>query len=215
NTQHTLLTDWNFILCKVRVMRQSAIESHVKKLVTMIILKLVILVLLADLITGFVHFLLDQYGSPDSRFFKNAIKINLSHHDNPRLMLERTYWELTKDSWKIAFTVMPISILLFGFHWELAFLLVVGANTNIIHRWSHSKKTEKPRFVTFLQQIRVFQGKHQHSQHHKRPFDTYFCIITNFWNPILERIYFWEGVIRFFKLFGIKPVAGTEIRGNL
>lgn len=181
----------------------------------MIILKLVALYLLADLTTGFVHFLLDQYGSPDSKLFKNAIKINLAHHDNPRSMLERSYWELTKDSWKIAFVVMPLSILLFGFYWELAFFLIIGANTNIIHLWSHSKKSEKPKVATFLQKLKIIQGKHQHSQHHRRPFDTYFCIITNFWNPILEKIYFWEGVIKFFKIFGIRPVAGTSVRNNL
>ena len=181
----------------------------------MIILKLIALILIADFITGFVHFLLDQYGSPESRFFKNAIKINLSHHDNPRLMLERSYWELTKDSWKIAFVVMPLATLFFGFYWELAFVLIVGSNTNIFHKWSHAKRSEKPKFIHFLQKMKLLQGKHQHVQHHRKPFDTYFCIITNFWNPILEKIYFWEGVIRLFKILGIKPVAGTAIRNNL
>jgi len=181
----------------------------------MIILKLIALTLLIDFITGFVHFLLDQYGSPESKYFKNAIKINLAHHDDPRLMLTRSYWELTKDSWKIAFVVFPIATLIWGFHWELAYVLIIGANTNIFHRWSHSKKSEKPRIATFLQKIKVLQGKRQHSQHHRKPFDTYFCIITNFWNPILEKIYFWEFVIKVFKLIGIRPVAGTSVRNNL
>ena len=181
----------------------------------MIVLKIIILTLIADIITGFVHFLLDQYGSPQSRFFKNAIKINLSHHDNPRLMMERTYWDLTKDSWKIAFFVMPLSIIFFGFNWEIAYVLILGANTNIIHRWSHSKKAEKPLLITYLQKWKVLQSKHQHGKHHKKPFDTYFCIITNFWNPILEKIYFWEGVIRFLRVFGIRPVAGTNLRNHL
>lgn len=179
----------------------------------MLIIKIIALILLADLITGFVHFLLDQYGSPESRFFKNAIEINLSHHDNPRLMIERSYWELTKDSWKLGFILFPLSVLLFGFHWEILFVLLVGANTNIFHKWSHMKKSERPLIVTWLQKARILQYSRHHGQHHRKPFDTYFCIITNFWNPILEKVYFWEGVIRFFRLLGIKPVAGTEVRG--
>lgn len=181
----------------------------------MIILKIVLLILLTDFITGFVHFALDQYGSPTSRFFKNAIRINLQHHDNPMLMLERTYWELTKDSWLIAFVVFPLSYIFIGFHWEVVFFLLLGANTNIVHKWSHMKKSESNKFVQFLQRIKLIQSKHQHAMHHKKPFDTYFCILTNFWNPILEKIYFWEGVIAFFKLFGIHPVAGTSIRNNV
>ncbi len=179
----------------------------------MIILKIFILILITDLFTGFVHFLLDQYGSPNSKFFKNAIEINLSHHDNPRLMIDRTYWDLTKDSWKLGAILFPIICLIFGFHWEVLFVLVLGANTNIFHKWSHMKKSEKPAFITKLQKLKILQHNKHHGTHHRKPFDTYFCIITNMWNPILERIYFWEGVILFLKIFGIKPVAGTEIRG--
>ncbi len=179
----------------------------------MIILKIFILILITDLFTGFVHFLLDQYGSPDSKFFKNAIKINLSHHENPRLMIERSYWELTKDSWMLGFILFPIIFILFGFHWEVAFVFILGANTNIFHKWSHMKKSEKPAFVAFLQNLRIVQHSKHHKTHHKKPFDTYFCIITNIWNPILEKIFFWEGVIWVLKRFGIQPVAGTEVRG--
>ncbi len=178
----------------------------------MFILKIIVLILIADLITGFVHFLLDQYGSPETRFFKNAVKINLAHHDNPRLMIDRSYWELTKDSWKLAAILLTTSFLIFGFHWEILFVLVIGANTNIFHKWSHMKKSEKPLVIYYLQKIKFLQHNKHHRHHHKKPFDTYFCIITNILNPILERIYFWETVIKTLKLIGIRPVAGTEVR---
>ena len=146
----------------------------------MIILKVILVILLADLITGFFHFLLDQYGSPESRFFKNAIKINLAHHDDPSKMVGRTYWQLTKDSWKLAIIVITLLTLALGFRWELVLLLLLGANTNIVHKWSHMKKSEKPFLVNFLQKVHLILDKRQHALHHRKPFDTHFCILTNF-----------------------------------
>ncbi|WP_235292583.1 fatty acid desaturase family protein [Portibacter lacus] len=180
----------------------------------MIILKIVVIILMADLLTGFFHFLLDQYGKPDARFFKNAIKINLAHHENPRLMVDRTYWQLTKDSYYIGIALFAIS-LLWGFHWEIALLLIVGAQANILHKWAHMKRSEKSILIHFLQKIKVLQNKRHHGNHHRKPFDSYFCVMTNFWNPILERIYFWEGMVRLLRIFGLEPVAGTSIRNNV
>lgn len=179
----------------------------------MIIIKIFALILLTDLLTGFVHFLLDQYGSPNNKFFKNAVEINLAHHDNPRQMIDRTYWDLTKDSWKLGAIIFALTYLFFGFQWEVAFFVILGANTNIFHKWSHMKKSERPMIVTKLQDWKILQTSNHHRSHHKKPFDTYFCIITNLLNPVLEKIYFWEGVIKVLKVFGIKPIAGTEIRG--
>ena len=78
----------------------------------MIIPKMIIIILIADFITGFFHFLLDQYGSPKSRFFKNAIKINLAHRHDPTRMIERSCWELTKDSWKLGIVKQNIERIL-------------------------------------------------------------------------------------------------------
>lgn len=181
----------------------------------MIILKVLIILLFADFITGFFHFLLDQYGSPKSRFFKNAIKINLAHHDDPRKMTERSYWELTKDSWKLAIVIIALLTAVFGFHWELILLLFFGANTNIVHKWSHMTKQDRPYIATVLQKLHLTQNKHQHALHHRRPFDSNFCILTHLCNPFLERIHFWKGVVNLLKVFGIKPVAGTEVRNHV
>jgi hypothetical protein len=180
----------------------------------MIIVKIVVIFLLADLVTGFFHFLLDVYGRPESRLFKNAVKINLAHHENPRKMVERNYWDLTRDSWAIGMLILGLS-LFWGFHWELALFVILGANANIIHKWSHMKKDEKPKFVHFLQRFKIIQHKRHHGLHHRKPFDSYFCVMTNFWNPILQSIYFWEGLVKIFGFFGIKPVAGTSIRNNV
>ncbi len=180
----------------------------------MLILKIISLILLADLISGFFHFLLDQYGRPGSKFFKNAIKINLAHHENPRQMVERSYWQLTKDSYYIGIIMFSIS-LFFGFHWEILFVLLVGAQANIVHKWAHQKGSEKSFLVNFLQSIKVLQHRKHHKNHHRKPFDTYFCVMTNFWNPILEKVYFWEGMIKFLRIFGLQPVAGTTLRNNV
>jgi ubiquitin-conjugating enzyme E2 variant len=180
----------------------------------MIILKILAIILIADFLTGFFHFLLDQYGRPDARFFKNAIEINLAHHESPRRMVDRGYWALTKDSWAIGLVIFGIS-LFWGFHWEVLLFVLIGAQANIIHKWSHMKQSEKPFLVDHLQRFRIIQHKRHHGRHHRKPFDSYFCVMTNFWNPILERIYFWEGMIKFLRIFGLKPIAGTNARNNV
>ncbi len=180
----------------------------------MIILKIFCLYLITDFITGFFHFLLDQYGRPDSKLFKNAVVINLAHHANPRKITTRGYWELTKDSYRIGVVVLGFS-LFFGFYWELWFVIILGAQANIIHSLSHRKKSENNPVVIFLQKIKLFQSSAQHRLHHKNPFDTYFCIMSDILNPLLEKINFWNATIKFFKLFGLHPVAGTSIRNQL
>lgn len=180
----------------------------------MIFLKIIAIILLADLLTGFFHFLLDQYGRPDAKFFKNAIEINLAHHERPRQMVDRSYWHLTKDSYYIGLGLFLFS-LIWGFNWEVALLLLVGAQANIVHKWAHMKRSEKNVVIHLLQKVKILQHKRHHGHHHRKPFDSYFCVMTNFWNPILEKLYFWEGMIHFLRLFGLKPVAGTNIRNQV
>lgn len=175
----------------------------------MLTLKIILIVLLADFVTGLVHFLLDQYGNPKNKLFNNAVLINLAHHSNPRKMTTRGYWYLTKDSYVLAMAFFGLS-LFFGFHWEIVLFLLLGANTNIIHKWSHQTANENALPVRALQKLRILQTRKQHGLHHRDPYESHFCIITNLLNPILEFIRFWPFMIRVFRWFGLHPVERSE-----
>lgn len=171
----------------------------------MLVFKILLVILLADFFTGFVHFVLDQYGNPEKKILQNAVLINLAHHANPRKMVSRGYWYLTKDSYKIGAVIFLIS-LIFGFHWEILLFVLIGANTNIIHKWSHQTSRENPWLVRMLQKLYILQTRKQHGYHHRRPYETHFCILTNLLNPILEIIRFWPFLISVFSFFGLDPV---------
>jgi hypothetical protein len=171
----------------------------------MIVLKIIVLILLADFATGIFHFYADRYGVMNSKFLTNSINGLLIHHHDPRKMLELSYWNLTKGVYIFGCIVFLIS-LLFGFYWEVLFFVLVSAQANLIHKWSHQFDDETPKIAQYLQKLSIIQHKNHHLNHHNGRYDGYYCVMTNFWNPILEKMYFWEGVVKFFQLFKIHPI---------
>ncbi len=163
------------------------------------------IVLLADFATGIFHFYADRYGVMDAKFLTSSINGLLIHHYEPRKMLELSYWNLTKGVY-IFGSMLFLFSLFFGFYWEVLFFVLVSAQANLIHKWSHQFENEIPKFAHYLQKLKIIQNKEHHVHHHDGKFNGYYCVMTNYCNPILEKIYFWEGVVSFLKLFGIKPV---------
>ncbi|MET6991191.1 fatty acid desaturase CarF family protein [Sediminicola arcticus] len=93
--------------------------------------------------------------------------------------------------------------LIWGFHWELLLFLLFSANWNMIHKWSHQRRSETSYVIKKLQLLKLIQSKDHHKKHHSESFNHNYCIMTNFINPILRRIYFWEIIIKFLKLLKI------------
>ena len=181
----------------------------------MFVVKLFLLILLTDLVTGFVHFWIDQYGHEEMPILgSTVIKNNINHHKNPMDMTKRSYWSLTGSSWILGFVILLFWVLAFRkLHWEVLFFVLYGAQGNIIHKWAHRTKSQNGYVITLLQKWKIIPDKHQHRHHHKSPFDTYFCVQTVFLNPILEKIRFWEGVVWLFTKLGYPPSVGSQMRG--
>ncbi len=179
------------------------------------VLKVILLILLTDFVTGFVHFWIDQYGREDMPLVgKSVISLNINHHKNPMDMTRRSYWSLTWSSWVLGFVILLLWFLAFGkLDWEIIFLVVYGAQGNIIHKWAHRPKSQNGKIITWLQNWKIIPNKQQHRHHHNSPFDTYFCVQTVFLNPILEKIRFWNGLVWVLTKLGFPPAAGSEVRG--
>jgi plasmanylethanolamine desaturase len=177
-------------------------------------LKLLLLILIADFLTGVVHFWMDQYGREDMPFVgRHVIEINILHHQKPRHMLKKNYWQLTWTSWLLGAIVAVFAWFLGRFSWEIAFVIIAAANANLVHQWAHKTPEENGRVITWLQDWQVLQSRAHHGLHHHAPYDTQFCILTNLLNPILHTVRFWEFVVWVLRRVGIQPVAGTNIRG--
>jgi len=175
---------------------------------TLLFIKIIGLILLADFLTGVFHFYVDKYAVMDSKYLTVSINGLLIHHDFPRKMVGQSYWDLTKGVYKIGGAIFLIS-LFFGFYWEVLFFILVSAQANLIHKWSHQDKTETSIIVYYLQKFCIIQNKKHHLKHHNGHYDGYYCVMTNICNPLLQKLHFWEAIVRGLKFFGIHPVNRT------
>lgn len=185
--------------------------------VIFISLQVFLLWMLADLITGVVHWWEDAYGNPNWPIVgKYVIQPNLEHHKKPRALLSGSYWN------RINTTVFAVVILIgifwiCGWHsWQMIVCLLFCTQSNEIHAISHRTDKENGKLIVFLQRMCILQRRKTHGWHHKAPYDTNFCVMTEFLNPLLNKIRFWiflEWSIQ--KIFRINVLRGSAIRGGL
>ena len=143
--------------------------------------------LAADLLAGFWHWWEDRYADTRWPVIGDWIaKPNQLHHEQPLAFLDQGYWS---RNWT---TLIPAGI---------AFLLTVPdpicgvfafvSQANEIHAWAHSKG-KVASWIEALQSIGLLQSPKHHAQHHIEPFESRYCVMTDWLNPILDRIDFWR-----------------------
>lgn len=118
---------------------------------------------------------------------------------------------MTRQSWlrniDIPFILGALVLLVVGlsghltWRWVLTVSLLVM--TNLVHRWAHQTPAENGRLITRLQATGVIQSRATHAAHHRMPRTSHYCALTNFVNPLLERIALWTKLERLiFRLTG-------------
>ena len=166
-------------------------------------------ILVADFLSGLVHWAEDAYARKDTPIIGKWIgEANLEHHAKPRAFVTRGWWE---SSWDLA---LAASLVLLGawwlklLAWPVWLFAAVTANANQVHKWAHSAPHENPRVVTWLQRAKLLQTQRHHAKHHSGNKDSHYCAVTNFLNPALEAIAFWTRLERFnAAVFGLKRRA--------
>jgi plasmanylethanolamine desaturase len=171
-------------------------------------------VLLADFVSGLVHWAEDAYARKDTPIIGKWIgEANIEHHVKPRAFVSRSWWA---SSWDLAITSL---VLLAGAWWLKALTLpvwifaITTANANQIHKWAHSAPHENGRLITWLQKLNILQTQRHHARHHSGRKDSHYCSVTNIVNPILEKLGFWKKFERFNELvFGLKRKADPTVK---
>jgi len=164
--------------------------------------------LTADLVSGVAHWAEDRYGDPQWTGWvgRHIVQPNILHHTHPRDMLIGGY--LTRNWTTILPTAVAAGVLAaLGQYWW-ASVFVVASQANEIHGWTHQRCN---RFVRGLQAFGVLCSPEHHSQHHSRPFDTHYCVITDWVNPTLNSVGFWgflEGLV--YSVTGLLPCGERE-----
>ena len=160
----------------------------------LITLRTVRAVFSAEFAAGIVHWFEDAYVSEDTPLIGRYVaRPNIVHHHYPRYMTRHTWWQ----SWAIYAFFRPSSCWALGIvefsHGRCGSLPSLARTQTESVKWAHRTAAENGRVISFLQNAYILQGAKHHALHHTDPKNSHYCTITNFLNPVLDGIRFWDG----------------------
>ena len=174
--------------------------------------------LAADLISGFVHFLADNFGSSEMPVIgPHFIGAFREHHVDPKGITRHDFIDTNGNNSLVslpflllAWLELPIEATVSGYLFGTFFLLLCLAVflTNQFHKWAHTE--DPPTLAVWLQRRGLILSKEHHDVHHASPYDTYYCITVGVWNPLLDRTRFFERTERLLRR--IVPGADSRLR---
>ena len=150
--------------------------------------------LLADALTGVVHWFCDTFFEISTPVIgPGLIAPFREHHYDPLLMTQHGFLELTGSSFR---ALAPLLLL---FAWlgsssiglnAFVFALAAGAAaTNLLHRWAH--EANPPAIAKVLQATGAVLTPERHARHHAPPYAAAYCVTSGWLNPVFERLRFW------------------------
>lgn len=180
------------------------------------LLKFVATVLAADFVAGMVHWLEDAYVREDTPIIgKYVARPNIIHHHYPRYMVRHNWWQTSFDLILVSVALLIGAWFLGLLSWEVWLFAILSANANEFHKWEHRTRKENGPIISFLQGIRVLQTVKHHARHHTDPKNSHYCTITNFLNPVLDGMNFWNGLEwALAKTVGLNRREDSSLRGH-
>jgi hypothetical protein len=158
-----------------------------------ILYSLVKSIIYADFISGVGHWLEDRYATLEMKLIANSIvKPNLEHHQTPKSFLTRTYWQRNDITICICICLGAIISIMGCMSITIFLTLMILSQINEVHAMAHQTIQNTPKWVLSLQKLGVLQSKKHHNLHHCRPFENRYCILTNYLNPVLDKIGFFR-----------------------
>ena len=181
--------------------------------------------LAADFLSGFVHFLADNFGSYETPILgPNFVQPFREHHIDPKGIVGNDFVDANGNNslaslpfMLIVWVIVPLETWYYGYLFGtfFVFMCLAAFLTNQFHKWAHMDTP--PAFVGWLQERGVILSREHHDIHHESPYDTYYCITAGFWNPLLDRTRFFERAERLIRrsVPGTDPELRSEREGNL
>jgi hypothetical protein len=169
--------------------------------------------LLADLLTGFVHWFCDTFFDEATPLVgPGLIAPFREHHRDPMLMTRHGFLELTGSSFRGLAPLLGLFVWLGG---SLAapvnaFVLALAAGavaTNLLHRWAHDPSP--PAGARMLQQLGLVLTPGRHAKHHQPPYAAAYCVTSGWMNPLCERLRLWTRAQAVLQAVGF-PVSGAH-----
>ena len=157
---------------------------------------------LADFVSGFVHWAADTWGTPEWPLVGKAlIRPFREHHVDQKEITRHDFVETNGNNCFVSIgpalgaALLPQTGAGFFFTAVLMFslcLFILG--TNQFHKWSHLD--EPPRWVALLQRANLILPPEHHAQHHAAPYAKYYCITVGWLNEALFRLRFFQTLER-------------------
>jgi len=176
--------------------------------------------MMADFISGFVHWLADTWGSSNMKYIGAAlVRPFREHHVDAKAITRHDFIETNGNNCLISLWVGVICLVLpldiEGFQALGVFSMVALGSmifwvmmTNQFHKWSHTDEATLPPLVKTLQHLHLILPPSHHEIHHTAPFDKYYCITTGWLNWPLTRVGFFKNLEKLVTLtFGLIPRA--------
>lgn len=175
------------------------------------ILELIGTVVLADFVSGFVHWAEDTFGTEETPIIGKWIVVpNVLHHEFPSAFTKKNWVQSSWDLLLVSIIILIVSWA-FGFlTWYVWLFCILEANANQIHKYAHLPQKSIPIFVRVLQKLRLLQNAKDHAIHHRGEKNTAYCVITPYLNPVLDMLGFW----RFLERISV-PILGAPRREDL
>lgn len=165
-------------------------------------------VLVADFLSGFIHWIQDRYAKPSWPIVGGAVADAHEHHSNPGKMLKASFWKRNGSTMILVGIIGLIVAAFGGLNVVTITALFVGSLANEIHATTHRRTASW--WITVARVIGLIQYPSHHAIHHKPNSKRRYCVITSWLNAALDHLQIWAVLELILLCFGVWP-NGEEL----
>lgn len=166
--------------------------------------------LLADLLSGIVHWWEDRVGEMAWPVIGQAvIAPNRLHHVDVLYFAQSSLLARNLAAWLVVAATSAVWFWLAGPSVVWAFATLGGALAAEVHRMAHLPVSVGP-VGRVLQEVGLIQSPRHHAGHHKAPSDRRYCVLTDWLNPALDALGVWRRLESAMDRVGLSPNRGAR-----
>jgi ubiquitin-conjugating enzyme E2 variant len=150
----------------------------------------------ADLVVGFFHFWVDNYGSETTPGIGGLIAAFQEHHHQPWLITRGQMCTVVDGPCVVTAPMVLLPLLVAGPAWCAfwGFYAAWSVTAQLTHKWSHERRACLHPLVGALQDAHVFISCREHRRHHAQPINDTYCILSGLWNAPLHALRVWPAI---------------------